>query len=98
MFVTIVEFLCLFSFVLPQECGKDFDIRLNTIILTRASERNGARFIRKSYADSLEECINACCHVTDCTVGVFGPKVPYFLQPEAPMFLLLSISINFIAF
>ncbi|VDK22818.1 unnamed protein product [Taenia asiatica] len=74
MFSIVIQIFVLFHSVSSRKCDKDFDIRLNTVILTHVSENNGAAFIHKLSADSLEECIKYCCGTIECTVGVFGPK------------------------
>lgn len=60
-----------------KNCSANYDVRLNKIILTQVSENNGAVFLHKTFADSLEDCLNICCDTLDCTVGVFGPKVSF---------------------
>ena len=87
MLVTILGFLCLFRLASTQKCDKDFDIRLNKI-LTLDSDNLVATFIHKFYADTLEECVKVCCDINDCTVGVFGPKVPSIMQLLAQMLLI----------
>lgn len=80
MFAIIVELFVLLASVSSRKCDKDFDIRLNTVILTRISENNGAALNHKLSADSLVECVKYCCDTIECTVGVFGPKVLLFLS------------------
>ncbi|KAL5968809.1 hypothetical protein TSMEX_003441 [Taenia solium] len=74
MFSIVIQLFVLFNSVSSRKCDKDFDIRLNTVILAHVSETNGAAFIHKLSADSLEGCIKYCCDTIECTVGVFGPK------------------------
>ncbi|KAL5103534.1 hypothetical protein TcWFU_004610 [Taenia crassiceps] len=74
MFLTVVQLLVLFTSASSRKCDEDFDIRLNTVVLTHVSENNGAVFIHKLSAVSLEDCVKYCCDTIECTVGVFGPK------------------------
>nr|CDS24514.1 Low density lipoprotein receptor class A cysteine rich [Echinococcus granulosus] len=74
MLIIITQIFVFCVPVFSRYCDKDFDIRLNTIILTRISENRGAEFVHKLSADSLEECVKYCCDLNECTVGVFGPK------------------------
>ncbi|VDM31414.1 unnamed protein product [Hydatigera taeniaeformis] len=74
MFSISIQLFALFITVFSRKCDKDFDIHINTIILTHVSDANGAPFIRKPPAHSLVECIEYCCDTSECTVGVFGPK------------------------
>ncbi|KAM7541443.1 hypothetical protein Aperf_G00000025718 [Anoplocephala perfoliata] len=60
--------------VASKKCDKDFDLKLNTIILTHESVKNGATPLHRLSAYSLEECVKYCCDSAECSVGVFGPK------------------------
>lgn len=75
MFLIILQICTLILSVATKKCEKDFDIKLNTIILAHESEKNGAAFLHKLSTDSLEECVKYCCDSTECSVGVFGSKV-----------------------
>ncbi|VUZ42386.1 unnamed protein product, partial [Hymenolepis diminuta] len=74
MFLITLQICTLILSVATKTCEKDFDIKLNTIILTHESEKTGAAFLHKLSADSLEECVKYCCDSTECSVGVFGSK------------------------
>ncbi len=72
---TTLVFLFLVS---CEKCDRNYDFKLNTIIISQNLHQIGAEFIQKIESTSLKNCYSECCSVSHCTVGVFKPKVTHF--------------------
>ncbi|XP_049533805.1 protein enabled [Anopheles darlingi] len=59
-----------------ETCLARFDVHLNTIIRTEASQSMGARYLDEADVNSREQCLRLCCETENCDVYVFEEKSP----------------------
>ncbi|XP_050086693.1 trithorax group protein osa [Anopheles aquasalis] len=59
-----------------ETCLARFDVNLNTIIRTSASQSMGARYLDEADVNSREQCLRLCCETENCDVYVFEEKSP----------------------
>ncbi|XP_035794429.1 uncharacterized protein LOC118467728 [Anopheles albimanus] len=57
-----------------ETCLARFDVHLNTIIRTEASQSMGARYLDEADVNSREQCLRLCCETENCDVYVFEEK------------------------